>query len=133
MKSLSFAVPFLALAACAGAGTTPFVMVERASAPTLALSASTEPAVQRSFPQRLTPARLPSADRARIAANVSAGVRLCVAPDGNVASVSVDKPSDSPAFDRALAADVPAWRFEPYRAPDGIKVCEQFTVSYVAR
>jgi TonB family protein len=131
MKSLSVLVPSLLLAACAGAGTTPFVMVERAKAPALELT-STEDAVQRSFPRRLSPARLPSADRARIADNVTAGIRLCVAPDGNVASVNVETPSGSSSFDRALAADVPAWRYEPYRAPDGLKVCEQFTVSYVA-
>jgi TonB family protein len=133
MKSLSVLVPSLALVAgCAGAGTTPFVTVERAKAPALRLT-STEEAVQRSFPQRRSPARLPSANHARIADNATAGIRLCVAPDGTVTSVAIDKPSASSELDRALAADVPAWRFEPYRAPDGIKVCEQFTVSYVAR
>ena len=133
MKSLSVLVPSLALslAACAGAGTAPFSMTERAAAPELVLS--TEPAVQRSFPERLTPARLPSADRSNIADDVSARIELCVAPDGAVQSISVEEPSTSPAFDRALAADIPGWRFAPYRAPDGIKVCEQFTVAYLAR
>jgi TonB family protein len=132
MKSLSaLAVVSAALvSACAGAGTgTPFSMADHATPPALVLS--TEPAVQRSFPDRLSPARLPTADRARIAGNVTADLELCVAPDGSVKSVSVDKPSGSDAFDRALADDVPAWRFAPYRAPDGIKVCEQFTVSYL--
>lgn len=94
---------------------------------------STERAVQRSFPGRVTPARLPSADRSRLSGTHSADVRLCVSPDGAVQSIDLERRSGSSEFDRALARDVRAWRFEPFRAPAGIKVCERITVSYVGR
>jgi TonB family protein len=107
------------------AGTPLTTSLERAT--------STDRAVRRSFPGRVSPARLPSADRSRLSGTHSADVRLCVSPDGAVQSIDLERRSGSNEFDRALASDVRAWRFEPYRAPAGIKVCERITVSYVGR
>ena len=131
MKSFVVLASIL-VSACAGAAAgTPLALTgEHAAPPALVLS--TEPAAQRSFPERVAPARLPSADRAGLAGRLSAGVRLCVAPDGRVHSVAVEKSSGTAAFDQALAADVPSWQFAPYQAPSELKVCERVTITYVS-
>jgi TonB family protein len=132
MKSFAVLVSLL-VCACAGAsaGTSLALGNEHAAPP--ALSLSTEPAARRSFPERVAPAKLPSADRAGLAGRLSAGVRLCVAPDGRVHSVAIERSSGTPEFDRALTADIPSWQYAPYKAPSELKVCERLTVDYVAR
>lgn len=131
MKSL-FALVSILVTACAGAsaGTGLALTSEHAAPPALVLS--TEPAAQRSFPERVAPAKLPSADRAGLAGRLTAGVKLCVAPDGRVHSVAVETSSGTPAFDQALTADVPSWQFAPYKAPTELKVCERVTITYVS-
>jgi TonB family protein len=133
MKSLFVLVSIL-VTACAGAsagtGTPLSLTTDHAAPPALVLS--TEPAAQRSFPERVAPAKLPSADRAGLAGRLTAGVKLCVAPDGRVHSVAVEKSSGTAAFDQALAADVPSWQFAPYKAPTELKVCERVNITYVS-
>jgi TonB family protein len=114
--------------ACASTGGP--VLATRAAAPQLVLS--TDGAVRASFPERRSQARLPTADRQRLGAH-TASVRLCVAPDGSVRSADVTRSSGSAEFDAALTADLARWQYEPYPAPDSIKVCEQLNVAYRAR
>lgn len=135
MKTFAVLVSLL-VCACAGAGATSSFALgdEHAAPPALSLSTvSTEPVARRSFPERVAPAKLPTADRAGLAGRLSAGVRLCVAPDGRVHSVTIEKSSGEAEYDRALAADIPSWQYAPYKAPSELKVCEQVTVDYVAR
>jgi hypothetical protein len=49
-----------------------------------------------------------------------------------VHSLDLERGSGSTAFDAALTDDVTGWKYEPYVAPAGLKVCERMTVSYVA-
>jgi TonB family protein len=127
MKSLATLSLVLA-SACASTGAP--VLATSAAAPQLALS--TDGGVRRSFPERRSEARLPTADRRQLGSHTAA-VRLCVSPDGSVRSTDLIRSSGSAAFDAALAEDLARWQYEPYAAPADLKVCDQVTVSYVAR
>jgi TonB family protein len=58
------------------------------------------------------------------------GVRVCVAPNGSVASVELTQPSGSAELDRAVANDIKAWQFEAFTAPAHIRVCKPFALGY---
>jgi TonB family protein len=127
MKSFA-AVSIVFASACASTG----IPAVEGTPATPQLSLSTDHAIRRSFPERLSEARLPTADRQRLAGTHTAAVRLCVAPDGSVHSLDVTRSSGSAQFDDALATDLARWEYEPYAAPAGLKVCELFNVSYIA-
>lgn len=131
---VSSLVPALALAAgCASTGTvlSPRETTSSNSRLTLTLE-HTDAVAAREFPARASLARLPTADRARLSGRLVAGVKLCVAPSGKVASFDLERSSEVDAFDRALAADMIGWAYEPYAAPKNLRVCERLTVQYNA-
>jgi TonB family protein len=133
-----FAVLVVVLvSACAGAGAEGgLTMREGARPPELALpsvSVSTDDVARRSFPERTSVPRLPTADRAGVSGRQTASVDLCVAPDGAVTRVAIAKGSGVDALDRAIEADLAAWTYQPYAAPAGLKVCERLNVVYVGR
>jgi TonB family protein len=90
------------------------------------------------FPGRISNAALPGADRLahRINAEhngtISAQVRLCVAPAGNVDQVGLVQSSGMAEFDKAVVDGVGDWQYAAYAAPDDIRVCENLTVAYRA-
>lgn len=92
-------------------------------------------AVQPTFPAVVDP-RLPSADRiaprirAFVGDNVTADVDLCVAPSGKVASVELARSSSYDAFDTAMMRDVATWQFASSHAPEALRSCDRFTISY---
>jgi TonB family protein len=57
-------------------------------------------------------------------------VRLCVAPNGSVASVELTQASGSDVLDRAATKDIAAWQFAAYSAPSHIRVCKPFAFTY---
>lgn len=78
---------------------------------------------------------LPSVDRIqtwirdRIGDEASTELRVCIATDGRVTSVSVLRPSSYLPFDRAVMQDVRAWRFAAAAVPR----CLPTTIVYQAR
>jgi len=84
-----------------------------------------------SFPARRSLARLPRADRLGLHAALTARLRLCVNARGEVSDVRLDEPSGVASFDAAALADVAAWRYEPFPAPDHVRVCEPVTLRYI--
>jgi len=66
-------------------------------------------------------ADLPTADllspyiRQHLGATATAGMRVCIAADGDVTSVTLLYSSRDSAFDRAVMTDVPSWRYAPAR------------------
>jgi TonB family protein len=83
------------------------------------------------FPVRRSLARLPRAERLGLHAALTARLRMCVNARGEVSDVRVDEPSGVARFDAAALADVAAWRYEPFHAPDRVRVCEPVTIRYV--
>jgi outer membrane biosynthesis protein TonB len=120
---------------------------ELASAPALAPNPSTATraaataqdveAAPAEFPARRSAARLPTADalradlHARGLSRLAARLRLCVNGRGEIAEVRLDEGSGVAGFDAAVAVDVARWRYEPFRAPDGVRVCEPVTIRYL--
>jgi TonB family protein len=90
----------------------------------------------RRFPERLTRAELPAADRIshRIAQEhngaVAAEVRLCVTPEGKVGAVDLLSSSGMPAYDQAVVDTIATWQYAAYPAPSDTRVCEKVTVTY---
>lgn len=90
------------------------------------------------FPERLSKAELPAADRIshRILAErggaVSAQVKLCVAPTGAVAGVDLLESSGMPEYDRAVVDAIAGWQYAAYAAPAQTTVCGKLTVAYRA-
>jgi TonB family protein len=138
-STLLVAAAALALAACAT--TTTGVDRERTGHavihldPASAVTTDASPA----FPAPLGEHRLPSADRlgpqltTELGGQASVDVRLCVAPDGRVASVELERGSNLPAFDEAVRRDARAWRFAAQPGPSTVKACERATIAYRAR
>lgn len=121
------------LGACASTGTALSPRETTSSNTRLSLTLEHSDAVAaREFPARTSIARLPTADRARLSGRLTAGVKLCVSPDGRVASFDLERTSHSDEFDRALAADMIGWAYEPYAGPKNLRVCERLTVQYTA-
>jgi len=137
MKSLALAASTLAFAACATSGQgLPARDETGAAVPQLDLHATSADNAERTFPERLTDARLPAADHLshRIAAEyagaIAAQVRLCVTPAGKVSSVDLIAPSGMDAYDRAVVDAIAGWQYEAFAAPDVAQVCERLTVAY---
>jgi hypothetical protein len=119
---------------------------EIAGAPSLAPGAPRGPAAAHAeeldaapadFPALRSPARLPRADvlsaevRARGRAQVSVRLRVCVNARGAVVELRLDERSGLAGLDAAIAADVAGWRYEPFRAPADVRVCEPVTIRYL--
>jgi len=139
MKSLAIAASTIAFAACATTGQgLPGREETSATVPRLELHATAMDEGQPAFPQRITEARLPGADRLsrEIAfepyGTVTTQVRLCIAPDGKVASVGLLAPSGMDAFDRAVVEGLAGWKYAAFPAPANTRVCENLTVAYRA-
>jgi hypothetical protein len=137
---LFIATSLFAVAACAttSTGTTPSADRSSRASTGLRLDSARVSAPSRYFPKLLSPARLPGVDRKQHvlkaqAARFDARLRICVAPDGTVASVDVDKSSGVTAYDRLLAADVATWEYQSYDAPAHLKVCQRAKVTYLIR
>ena len=125
MNVLGVTLAALAFAGCAATGPS-----TRAADPQVATAA---------FPKRLTGGEdLPTVRRFNRAIEtrhdgaVNAQVRVCVSPDGQVASAELVSSSGLEDYDREVLTDVQAWRYEPYAAPAETKVCERLEVSYRA-
>jgi TonB family protein len=88
------------------------------------------------FPERMSDLVLPSARplngwlRDTGHDTLRASLRLCVAPDGSTASVDLEDSSGVPAFDDAALADVKAWRYQPFPAPEHLRTCKPITLVY---
>ena len=86
-------------------------------------------------PQAIAP-QLPSADRlarqidARLGAEASVDVRLCVTPAGKLASAKLERSSTLAMFDDAVLADVQAWQFAAQPGPATLQTCELTTIVY---
>jgi TonB family protein len=89
----------------------------------------------RVFPQAIDP-RLPTADRvahqirAELGDSASIEVKLCVAPEGTVASVEVLRGSTMSVFDQSVIADAMRWQFAALPGPDSVRTCERATITY---
>jgi TonB family protein len=126
----------LALSACATGGIT---TGDRDAAPRtgvrLDLSVTPDDAVV-VFPAAIDPV-LPSIDRmshalrARTgAAELTAQLDLCVAPDGHVTKIGLAKSSSNDAFDHALVRDVADWQFTAIPGPANVEACRRATIAY---
>jgi TonB family protein len=85
------------------------------------------------FPARATPARLARAEQVRAQLGrvaIATRVVLCVDARGAIGELRVDESSGNPRFDAAVLADVSAWRYAPFAAPDRVRVCEPMTIEY---
>jgi TonB family protein len=134
MKLLIATVLFAAGCATTSTGSVSTARTSGASLPLAGVETKASPY----FPTLISKARLPSVDRRSHAlraeaTELAARVRICVAPDGRVASVDVDKSSGVTAYDRLLAADIATWRYAGYTAPAHLKVCQRATVTYLVR
>ena len=93
------------------------------------------PAVAFAGPKLAEEPQLPSADRLapwikdRVGNKVAVDMRVCLAADGHVSSVTLIKGSTYGAFDRAAMKDVASWRYEPKAIPR----CMPTHVEYHAR
>lgn len=140
MKTLALvALASMFTAACATSGQgLPDRDGKRPAGPGLDLDSQSPDDADRQFPERLSRAELPAADRLvhRINAEhggvLSTQVRLCVAPSGAVADVDLLDSSGMSEYDRAVVETVQGWQYTAYPAPEGVKVCEKLTVSYRA-
>ncbi|HUH06029.1 MAG TPA: energy transducer TonB [Kofleriaceae bacterium] len=128
MKALGLTL--VAVAALGFAGCAATAQPERSTEPHLA---------QVAFPKRisggedlLTVRRLNRAIETRHEGQVSARVRVCVSPDGQVALAELVSSSGLEDYDRELLSDVRSWSYQPYAAPAGTRVCERLEVSYQA-
>jgi TonB family protein len=132
---ISGAALTFSLFACA-AGTMP---MDRETTPTarvkLDFAVGATDTAAATFPGVVDP-QLPSADRIAprihhvLGDTASAAVQLCVAPSGKVASVTLERSSEMPAFDRAMMNDIAGWQFAAMPGPDTVKSCERLTISY---
>ena len=87
------------------------------------------------FPALATEAALPSIAHSQRELSTTAdrfelGVRICVAPNGSVASVDVERSSGIAQIDRAALQDIPNWRYEPFTAPTRVRVCKQLGLAF---
>jgi hypothetical protein len=105
-------------------------------APALRLPATSE-VIEPSFPAHAGEARLPTADRLRVAlrgegiTRASASLRVCIAPGGNVVEAALAEPTGNAALDAAIVRDVTRWTYEPYAAPTTIRVCTPVSLTYM--
>lgn len=120
----------IALSACAATGAN----FDRENGPharvQLDLTRVNDNNVTRTFPAVIDP-QLPSADRIanrirRFGAAPTAHVELCVAPDGHVASLRLERASTLPSFDQAVMHDAATWQFAKLPAQS----CEHAAISY---
>jgi outer membrane biosynthesis protein TonB len=121
----------LALSACATTGATTY---DRDNGPharvQLDLARVNDSNVTRQFPAVIDP-QLPSADRIanrirRFGAPPTTHVELCVAPDGHVASLRLERASTLPSYDQAVMHDAASWQFARLPAQS----CEHAAISY---
>jgi TonB family protein len=87
------------------------------------------------FPTLASDAVLPSAARYQLELSTERdryelAVKLCVAPNGSVASVELTQSSGSELLDQAVTRDVAAWQFESFKAPAHIRVCKPIALGY---
>ena len=126
----------LLLSACATTGTpTTFGTEPSRTGSRVQLDLVPHADASRVFPAAIDP-RLPRADRlstqirAELGETASLEVRLCVAPQGTVASVEVLRGSSLEAFDQSVIADAMSWQFEALPGPASVKTCERATITY---
>jgi TonB family protein len=128
MKTLLLAtLPAVLLSACAT--TSPSNTAGTATSP-LAAYASSD-----ALPKLRNPATI--ADSGLLGQRVStyrggeitASVHLCVAPDGKVSDVKLQRSSGMAAYDRAVVDGASAWTYEPFLA--STPRCEDVSVAYV--
>ena len=139
MKTLLATSALSALALSAGCATTssmPARDIGTVTGAHLSLDTRSNDDAVATFPARLSPAALPGADRLanRIAIEggrqVTAAVKLCVAPDGKVDKVDLLTSSGVDDYDRAVVDGMTSWRYAAYAAPTSLHVCERVDVSY---
>ncbi len=65
--------------------------------------------------------------------SVTADLRLCVAPDGSVSNVELNRSSGLPAFDAAVVDGAGSWSYEPFNASDDAPRCQDVAVAYVVQ
>ena len=139
MNKLIITAAFASLTACATTGRSlPIDHASTGMAPTLdtrLAGTSSDESVTSWFPALAAEASLPSASRFQRELSTERdrfdiAVRLCVAPDGSVASVDIQQPSGSQQLDAAAARDITAWRFESFKAPAHVRVCKQLALAY---
>jgi TonB family protein len=87
------------------------------------------------FPTLASDAVLPSAARHQLELSTDRdryelAVKLCVAPNGSVASVELTQSSGSELLDQAVTRDITAWQFESFKAPAHIRVCKPIALGY---
>ena len=135
MKTLIAAI--LLASACATTGRSlPIESSSSGMGPTFDSRAATPAATAKAwFPMLAQEAALPSAARYQRELSTDRDrydltVRVCVAPNGNVASVNITEPSGSLELDRAAARDVAGWQFESFTAPVHVRVCKQLALGY---
>jgi len=126
----------LVLSACATTGTPSTFGTEPArTGSKVQLDLVPHADASRVFPSAIDP-RLPRADRlatqirSALGDSASLEVRLCVAPQGTVASVEVLRGSSLAAFDQSVIADAMSWQFEALPGPASVKTCERATITY---
>lgn len=124
MKTLLVALGAMTLAACA-ASTQP---APRAPATaTIAFPARTS-----GGDELPTVRRFNRAIELEHAGQVKAGIRVCVAPSGQVQSADLIESSGMSDYDQAVVDDAKSWTYEPYTAPTDTRVCQNVEVGYHA-
>jgi hypothetical protein len=92
---------------------------------------------QRLVPTPIDP-KLPSVDRIayqvhrEFGSSASTDLRLCVHPNGEVASVLLIGGSSLPAFDLAVVDDAAEWKFTKLPGPSSLERCEKAKVVYLS-
>jgi hypothetical protein len=131
LKSLAIVV---ALSACTA--TTGLPLRDSVRPPSITLAPAGSDATA-SFPERQSRDLVPTADQLRVALRatgherLTAGLRICVAPDGTTRLVAIERTTGSVDLDRALARDLSAWRYGTFPGPDSVRVCKRVTLTYI--
>ncbi|HUS27486.1 MAG TPA: TonB family protein [Kofleriaceae bacterium] len=135
MKKIIAALVFSSAACATTARTTTPDSPGTGMMPSLDMSSARGDNADAWFPALASEASLPSVanyqrelstDRDRY----DLAVRLCVAPNGSVASVELTQASGSERLDRAVEHDIAAWQFAAFSAPSHIRVCKPLAFGY---
>lgn len=119
-------VGFLFLgAACATATTTS----PAGDSPCQSMLSMRFPALRVLNPQAIQADQLPWAV-AELGRYFNILVAICVAPDGQVVSLSLRKSSGRVDLDQALLESISNWQYMTYQAPDFTRLCTSKTVVY---